>query len=366
LKIRIEEVLKEKGKIFAISSESPFYVDYKGGQLGDRGKIGNASVLSVMSKNGKIYHEIDREVDLGENDVEIDLNHQLFVRQHHTAQHILSAVFEELADISTVGFRMGFEYTTIDLNVPYVVEELLNEVEERVNSIITECVDVQEILVEKEEIDRFPLRKKLSDKVEGMVRIIKIGEYDYSPCGGYHVENTGQIGLLKILKTEKVKGELTRVYFVAGFKAMEYFRKYSKILKNISVSLTSSIFEVEDKVKSLLREVKEKSSRLENLAEKLSFYKKDDLKKLREDVYFLQEEPEILRYIPKYFDKEGLLVLYDGKSYSFTSNSSKYIVRDIIYDLRERFGGKGGGGKEKGSYLPSDGVNIYMILEALK
>ncbi|MDK2901069.1 MAG: alanyl-tRNA synthetase, partial [Thermosipho sp. (in: thermotogales)] len=58
--------------------------------------------------------------------------------------------------------------------------------------------------------------------------------------------------------------------------------------------------------------------------------------------------------------------LYDGKSYSFTSNSSKYIVRDIIYDLRERFGGKGGGGKEKGSYLPSDGVNIYMILEVLK
>lgn len=366
MEIYVEELLNKKGKIYAVSSKSPFYIDYKGGQLGDRGKIGDASVLSVSSNNGKIYHEIDKEIEPGWYEVEIDLKHQMFVRQHHTAQHILSAVLDDIAEIKTVGFRMGKDYTTIDVNVPYIVEEVLKEVEEKANDIITECVDVEEFVVSKEEASKLPLRKSISDKIEGDVRIIKIGEYDYSACGGYHVKNTGQIGILKILKIEKIKGELTRIYFVAGSKALEYFQEYNKILKNVSNALTSSIFEIENKVLTLVEELKGYKSKIKKLFEDIASYKVENIQNIKGKVYFLEEDPDILKYIPKYFNKEGLLIMYDGKTYSFTSNIEEYDIKDIIKRLRERFGGKGGGSKEKGNYIPEGNIDTGKILEVVE
>ncbi|MDK2886314.1 MAG: alanyl-tRNA synthetase [Thermosipho sp. (in: thermotogales)] len=366
MKIKIEEVIKDGEKIYLVSEQSPFYPDYKGGQLGDRGRIGEANVLSVKDINGKIYHEVDKVLQPGEYEYVIDSDHRNFIKQHHTAQHILSAAFENVAEISTVSFRMGFEYSTIDLNVPFITDEVLKEVEFEANKIIQSCLDVEEKIVEKEEVDKFPLRKGLSEKVSGKVRIIKIDEYDYSACGGYHVKNTGEIGIVKILKTEKVKGNLTRVYFVAGLKALEYFQNYTKILRSISNKLTSSIFELEERVEQLLEKVKEQNSKLESISEFLAKEKIKNLEKIKEDVFYIEVEPLTAKYLPKYFDKlNSLLIIYDGERYTFIS-SGKYNVREIIEKLKEKFSGKGGGGKDKGTFVPKEKINIEKIIKLME
>ncbi|ANQ53848.1 threonyl-tRNA synthetase [Thermosipho sp. 1063] len=363
MEIVVESIVKDGEKIYAVSSNSPFYVDFKGGQLGDRGYIGDAKVLGVFEKDRKIYHRIDKEIKQGILEVFIDEKHRGFVRAHHTAQHILSASLHEIADINTVGFRMGFEYTTIDLDVPFIEDNVLQEAEILSNEIVRKCYNVEEIWVKRFELDKFNLRRAVSDKVKGDIRIIKIEDFDYSPCGGFHVKNTGEIGIIKILRKEKVKGNLTRVYFVASSLALSYFQKYNKILGGISKSLTSSVFELEEKVSKTLEDLKMYASKVERLSQELAKYKIREIKSVG-DVYYLEGEKEILRYIPKFFDKkDALLILFDGKSYSFTS-TGKYNVGEIIMKLKEIYGGTGGGGRNKGNYISNIGFN--RLLEVIE
>lgn len=366
MKLRVEKVEEEKGKYYLISEKSPFYPDYKGGQLGDRGKIDEANVISVIEKNGMIYHEVDKPLGTGEYEVVLDENHRNFIRQHHSAQHILSAAFENVADISTVSFRMGLEYSTIDLDVPFIKDEVISEVELEANKVIQSCLKVEEIIVQKDELDNFSLRKKLSEKVSGKVRIIKIGDYDYSACGGYHVKNTGEIGLVKILKTEKVKGNLTRVYFVSGLKAIEYFQKYTNVLRNLSNLLTSSIFELDDRVEQLLEKVKEQNSKLEDISENLAKEKIKELKVLSDDIFFIEADELVSKFLPKYFkEPNSMLIVYDGTKYNFLS-TGKYNIKEIVEKIKSKISGKGGGGKDKGTFIPEREINIKEIKEIME
>ncbi|SHH50976.1 alanyl-tRNA editing protein [Thermosipho atlanticus] len=366
MKIKIDRVVIKDGNIYLESGESPFYPDFKGGQLGDRGKIGNVKVIGVEEIEGKIYHRVNTPLEPGEYDVTIDEEHRLFIKQHHTAQHILSAVFSEYADIRTVSFKMGMEYSTIDLDIPFLAKDVLQEVEINANKLIQKCLDVEELVVEKEDLDKFPLRKKVSDKIKGKIRIIKIGEYDYSACAGYHVKNTGEIGFVKIIKTEKVKGSLTRVYFVAGLKALSYFYKYTNILRNLSKLLTASIDELEERTKNLLDKVKSFNSKIENISEILAKEKAENLKAIRDSVYYIEIEESIAKYIPKYFKKENaLLVLYDGIKFNFVS-FGKYNVNQLISKIRDRIPGKGGGGEKKGTFIPEKKTDINEIIEFLE
>jgi len=366
VKLKIEKVVEDKGKYYLISEQSPFYPDYKGGQLGDRGKIGEANIISVIEIDGKVYHEVDKPLKPGEYEIVVDENHRNFIRQHHTAQHILSAAFEDVAYISTVSFHMGFEYSTIDLNVPFITDEVLLETELEANKVIQSCLKVEEIIVEKNEVENFPLRKQLSEKVSGKVRIIKIGDYDYSACGGYHVSNTGEIGLVKILKTEKVKGNLTRVYFIAGLKALDYFQRYANILRKLSNLLTSSIFELDDRVKQLLEKVKEQNSKLENISESLAKEKIKELEKIAEDIFFIEVDELISKYLPKYFkEPNSMLITYDGIKYTFLS-TGKYNIKEIIEKIKSKISGKGGGGKERGTFIPERKIDIKEIIEFME
>jgi len=155
---------------------------------------------------------------------------------------------------------MGEEYSTIDLDIPYVEPEVIEETEDLTNRIVQSCTQVEEILTDVEGAKAFELRKPLSDKIKGEVRLIKIANLDISACGGFHVDNTGEIGVVKIIDLEKVKGNLTRVYFVAGERAIRYFRKYNNVLKSLSRQLTSSIDELNQRVEKILDDFGKKSS----------------------------------------------------------------------------------------------------------
>ena len=91
---------------------SPFYVDGKGGQLGDRGTIFDANIIEVR-ENLVI---LDKDLEDGEYTYFIDEKRREDIRQQHTAQHIFSAEAYNNFGLNTVGFRMAEEYTTVDLD----------------------------------------------------------------------------------------------------------------------------------------------------------------------------------------------------------------------------------------------------------
>ncbi len=344
--LRIE---KNGKKIFAISKNSPFYPDGKGGQLGDRGKIGETKVLFVEEKNVEIYHEIDKEILPGRYSVDIDLERRFEIAQQHTGQHILSAAFVDVAEMNTVSFRMGEDYSTIDLDVPFIDQSVLKEVEQMANKRVFETLKIDEVITDFDGAKNFKLRKPISEKIKGEIRLIKIGDFDTSACGGFHLENTGQVGLIKIIDTEKVKGELTRVYALSGIRALRYFQYYNDLLKNLTKILTSSKEELESRVARLLESTKENVVTLSKLSE---LYAQLLMKDLPEnEVVYLEGYKEIPNFILKYIEnlKSKIVIFNDGEKYVILSKNLD--CRDIVKKLIERLGGKGGGMKERANYI---------------
>lgn len=354
--LKIKEIKKEKNTIYALSEKSPFYPDGKGGQLGDRGKIGNANVLMVELKNNIFFHKIDKEIEPGDYDFEIDIKRRKDIAQQHTAQHILSAAFEQIADLDTVGFRMAEEYTTIDLNTARLDEKLELEAEKLSNEIIQKCLPVEEIITTKNELGNYNLRKELSEKIQGDIRLIKIGDFDINPCGGFHVKNTGEIGLVKIISKEKVKGNLTRLYFLAGNRAIKDYNERIKITKTISNLMTSKIEDVPKRVEETINKMKEYKSKYEKLNEKFAELIARDLLNKAEiineiKIIYLDTEDDYINYLPKFLPMEEVLYIAK-KGNRFEISSKKINCKDLINKIKKAHPElKGGGGENRGSII---------------
>ena len=350
-KVKIIKVINEGDNDFATIENNPFYPDGKGGQLGDRGKIDTAEVLST-TETGVV---LSKHLNPGEYSYEIDEERRFDIAQQHTAQHILSAAFERIASLKTVSFKMGEEYSTIDLDEQDIGEEVLNKAQELSNDIIAKCIEVEEIFTDREGTKKYNLRKPLSDKVSGEVRLIKIDDFDISACGGFHVKNTGNINLLKITNTEKVKGNLTRVYFLAGLRAINDYSQKDSILKNISSILTSGLYDLENKVESLLNENKDYKNRIKKLAEKNACYLARDLIEKpvvvnNNKVVYHKKEDETADFLHKYVDlKNYTLIIEDEKNKTFSIFSKNINCKELIEKLKTNNNIKGGGSEVRGN-----------------
>ncbi|PLV60110.1 alanyl-tRNA editing protein [Thermotoga sp. KOL6] len=365
--IKIERVVMEKEKTIAIAKESPFYPDGKGGQLGDRGRIGPANVIKVKEQGKYILHYLDAPIEPGEYEYEIDLSRRKDIACQHTAQHILSAAFLKVADLETVSFHMGEEISTIVLNAPFVLEEVLEEVEDLANDVVRDCERVEISELTYEEVSELNLRKL--PMVKGKIRVVKIGDFDITACGGFHVENTGEIGLIKIIDSEKVKRTFTRVYFVAGKRALKDYKEKDRILKLLSKILTTSSQELVKRVENLLKSVKEKSTKLDKLSEKYAQLLSKTIKpeKIgRFDFYFLNKVEEG-KFLPKFLaDQENAVIVLEYPDH-IEIVSNWVDCREIFKKVKEKMNVKGGSGQKRAAmFVDSPEKAVEEIKEILR
>ncbi|HBJ82167.1 alanyl-tRNA editing protein [Pseudothermotoga sp.] len=362
--IKIKKVREENDKFLAFAEKSPFYPDGKGGQLGDRGKIDTALVLGVEEREGLICHILDAPVEPGEHTFEIDYLRRKDIAIQHSAQHILSASFLRVADIQTLSFHMGEEFSTIDLDVPQITEVVLQEVEEMANEIVRSCIKVEIVETNIESARNLNLRKSLSEKVGEIVRVVKIGDFDLSACAGFHVSNTGEIGIIKIVSWEKVKKTLTRVYFLAGNRALRDYSIRVSVLRELSTLLTSSVSEMPARTRILLEKVKDQAALINRISEEYAKYLSKDLethkiKGINVSVY--NGFDDVARFLPKYFQGD-LLICKTSDGYQFSSE--KIDCSKLIAFLREKTQGAGGGGTKKGSLKTSAPINkIFSLID---
>ncbi len=270
--VKIEEFSERNGRYFVKISGSPFYMDGAGGQIGDRGWIGDANVLSVGDEV-----EIDRSLEVGMIlKAHVDVGRRKEIARQHTAQHILSAVIEKVNSSKTVGFRMGEEDSTIDIDIPCD----LSEAEALSNEIVMSDLEVEEHIVKPEEASKYELRKELSEKAikSGNIRIIKIGAFDTNACGGFHVSRTGEIGIIKVTHSERVKGGLMRVWFVAGLRALKDYSERSKVVVESAKLFDASWIDLKDRIVKCMEESKEKASSIKKTSEMLAGYISKEIK----------------------------------------------------------------------------------------
>jgi alanyl-tRNA synthetase len=185
-----------------------------GGQHFDTGALGGAAVIDVIDEGERIAHVTASPVTETEVEGVIDRARRFDHMRQHTGQHLLSAVFIQLLDAPTVGFHLGAEACTIDIQRDALTADAIRAVEKRANEVVLEN---RAVTVEfREAAGDLGLRKP-ADRAGGL-RIVGIADLDRSACGGTHVRWTGEIGPILIRKLDRIRG-IVRVEFLCGMRA---------------------------------------------------------------------------------------------------------------------------------------------------
>lgn len=244
----------------AVQLDQTAFYPTSGGQPHDTGTLAGIPVVDVWDEEcegipGTVWHLLEA-VPVADQDNAvrgvINRPRRFDHMQQHTGQHILSAACVELFQGNTIGFHLGSEASTIDLDLPQFSWEAAFNVEDAANRVIWENRPVTIHTVTRDDLKDIPLRKP--PQVTGDIRVIWVEGYDASACGGTHVRTTGEIGLLKITGIERYKGGV-RVTFLCGGRALRDYRRVLDALRAASGDLSVAQDEVPQTVTRLQEEV---------------------------------------------------------------------------------------------------------------
>lgn len=328
-----------------------FYIDGKGGQLGDRGHIGEAKVLEVLPD--KII--IDRELEVGKYSYSIDMKRREDIAVQHTAEHLFSGVATKYFGLHNVGFRMAEEVTTVDLDSDNISEETVKELEKKVNEVIKNGAKVIKKNVTIPEAKELPLRKPLSEKIkEGLVRIVEIENYDFCACAGFHLKNIQEARVLKILSHERIKGKYTRFYLLAGDRAIGDYNKKSEVIKELNHKFSCRDNEIIEMLEKYMTEHENLKRAYGLLNQKYSKNIFETLIKTPtvikdKKIVIYEDEKDVINEVRKYFsDRDETFIGISDGAIMLSSNTlnCNEIIKKIIEKKNTL---KGGGSQNQGN-----------------
>jgi alanyl-tRNA synthetase len=222
--------LQVEKKPAVILDQTAFYPE-SGGQPCDVGTLNDAHVLKVLEdESGSIVHILDCEIPAGAVAGRIDWARRFDHMQQHTGQHILSQAFLAAAQAQTLSFHMGAETSTIDIDLAQPAAAQMEAAQALATDVVFQNRTVHILTTDRDSLSSLGVRKE--SQREGDIRVIDVGGFDRSACGGTHVRNTGEIGIIFISAFERYKGG-TRVEFAAGGRALKLLQKDHEMLKQL-------------------------------------------------------------------------------------------------------------------------------------
>jgi len=235
-----------------------------GGQPGDRGTLDGARVVDVREQDDEIVHVLDAPAgpEGGRVRGTVDAARRRDFMAQHTGQHILSQALLQAGNLPTVSVHFGDGTTTIELDAQAVTDAALRQAETIANGIITENRAIRVHEVDPKDAGRFPLRRTPPEV--GRLRIVEVDSYDWAACSGLHVASTGQIGLVKVVGQEKIRGR-TRIHALIGARAMEDYGRKIATVQALTRILTCGESDVPARVEELVRNARETARELERL-----------------------------------------------------------------------------------------------------
>ncbi|MNS22320.1 Alanine--tRNA ligase [compost metagenome] len=254
----ISQVLEREDGLYITLEETAYY-PHGGGQPCDLGWINEIPVLDVILEGNAVLHKLERRPEGNRVSCRVDWNRRFDHMQHHSGQHLLSAVCLNLLGALTVSFHLGNDYATIDVDKLELSNEQLASIQHEANRLIYLNRSISSYFVTEEEAAKLPLVKQ--SKVTENIRIVEIAGVEYNACGGTHVTSTGEIGIIKLMKSEKQKGN-TRIYFKCGYRALEEFNTSMQILASLSSKFNTGKDEILDRVEKWELEQKQLQAEL--------------------------------------------------------------------------------------------------------
>ena len=246
----VESCTQSKKGWDILLDQTAFYPE-GGGQPFDLGTLGGVRVLEVHERDGRVVHTCDAPLAVGSTvEGEIDWERRFDLMQHHSGEHIVSGIAHSMWGCDNVGFHMGGDVITIDLNV-LIDEGQLKELEQAVNRYIWEDHPIVISLPTQSELERLEYRSKKA--LTGQVRIVSFPGADTCACCGTHVRSSGQVGLVKLLSVQKFR-EGVRIELVCGNRAMKYLSANLEQNRQVSNLLSAKLLETSSAVSRLMDE----------------------------------------------------------------------------------------------------------------
>ncbi|MER2190809.1 MAG: alanine--tRNA ligase-related protein [Solibacillus sp.] len=322
-----------------------------GGQPHDTGWINELEITNVEKVDEEIRHYTNTDVAHLTGTVQGKLNwtRRFDHMQQHTGQHILTAAFVELFDFATTSFHLGSETVTIDLNTDAVTDVQLAAAEARANDIILENRPIETKWITKDELADYNLRKDVS--VDDDIRLVIIPDYDYNGCGGTHPTSTGQVSLLKILTTEKMKGQM-RIHFVCGQRVLHELAMRKNVLGDVARQLSVPEIEAADALRKILTTAKTTEKALATAQDALLAFEAKEL--AQQEVaaaVFENRSIQQLQKLARFITEENpnataLLVADNADKIQFVAARGANVTRsmkEISAAILPIINGKGGG-----------------------
>jgi len=271
---RVEARVERDGRPGVILDRTAFYPT-SGGQPHDTGRLNQVRVVGVEEEqDGRVVHILQSPVPEDEVRGRVNWARRFDHMQQHTGQHILSQACWQVLEAETVGFHLGDEESTIDLDVANLDFAALEAAELLANEIVCQDRPVVTQFASEAALSEIPLRKPPA--VSGEVRVVQVEEFDFSACGGTHVRRAGEVGPIAVVRVEH-RGQESRIHFLCGARATRDHRLRIRLTSTLMAVLTVGLDELPQAVERLQGELRAARKEARDTRERLLDYEADAL-----------------------------------------------------------------------------------------
>lgn len=365
----VEKVLRD-GKTTLVLNQTYFYPE-SGGQPSDKGTINGISIADVFEEGGKVFHVLEK--DISEKKVKglIDWEARFDHMQQHAGQHVLSQSFYELYGAETLSFHLGKSISTVEIHLREIEDEDVENVEKLANTIVFQDRKIKTYFVKEERIKSIPFRKPPTKK--GLIRVVEIDNFDYSACGGTHPFRTGEIGLIKITKKERIRDNI-KFGFLCGRRALRDYSLKNRIINKLCVSFSVGEEEIVSSTEKLYSDLKTQKKKNKKMMQRIIQYEAQDTirnatGRIIKDV-FTEKTPEEVRFLALNIIKKGeYIVLYGLKTEKKVhlvlarSETIDLDMRKLISEVSPCIKGKGGGSPSLVEIAGEEAQNTEQALD---
>lgn len=387
-------VLRVLDKNQVVLEETVFFPE-GGGQPADLGVLefdGKKSEVVDVQKVGKvIIHVLKGTMPKeGEKTVgRIDWERRGYLMRAHTATHLVMGAARRVLGqhVWQTGTQKGVEQTRLDItHYKRLTPEEIYKIEVLANHAVTSMIPVETQWLPRDEAEtRYGFRLYQGGAVPGKdIRVVRAGDWEVEACAGTHVRNTGEVGFIKIVYTERIQDGVERIVYSTGRYAVEASQEKEKLLRKLSETLDAPVEKLLPTTQRLLKEWKEVRGENKRLIEELASLESGDalgqaaITKEFDDVKFVTQEftpidiERMIKTAGKLTEREETVVVLfygkDKKTAQFVMLAGKMAVKkgvDASEIANETAKLLGGGGSGRPEFAQGGGTKINKIDEAV-
>lgn len=265
-----------------VLDKTSFYAE-SGGQVGDTGVIEcdgfTFEVADTQKTQNKVYLHFGTVTNgLAKKDAEVlasvDAQKRKAIMRNHTGAHLLQAALREIlgSHVEQAGQLVTAETVRFDFtHFSALSAEELQAVEDRVNEVILENIPVVTREMPIEEAKKMGAMALFGEKYGDIVRVVSADDYSVEFCGGTHVDNTGKLGLFKIISEASVAAGVRRIEAVTGLGVIQYISRNNELIAKTAAAMKlTNVSELDQKAAQLSKELKTAEKQIEALNAELA------------------------------------------------------------------------------------------------